>query len=328
MLGQVLAIADGLLWTRFALPFALNHINFYILEDGDGWAVIDTGVDDERTKEAWTSLLDGPLRGRPIRKLIVTHHHPDHIGLAGWLARRYDIPIHMTESEYLFARHLGQNSLFIDDEAYQRFYRGHGVAPEVADTVILQGRHYPRMVSELPPNYRQIREGESLSIGGRRFEIMSDGGHCSDMAMLLCRDEKLFLAADQVLLDISPNVSVMPINPEGDPLGIYLRSLARLKKVISDDVLVLPGHGRTFERSGARIDELIAHHASRCAIVGEACAAAPRTAAELVRSLFPRALDLHQLSFAFGETLAHVNMMIRDGRLRWISEGGVLRATA
>ena len=85
--GQLSEIAPGILWLRLPLPFRLNHINIFLIDDGDGWAVVDTGIANKVTREIWEALAAGPLARRRLTRLIVTHFHPDHIGLAGWLAR-------------------------------------------------------------------------------------------------------------------------------------------------------------------------------------------------------------------------------------------------
>jgi glyoxylase-like metal-dependent hydrolase (beta-lactamase superfamily II) len=326
--GSLVKVADGVLWTRFAIPFALSHVNVYLIEDGDEWAAVDTGLGDQATKDVWTALLSGPLGGRRLSRLIITHHHPDHMGLAGWLAEKFDAPIHMTEAEFLLAQHLNQNSNFIDERVYRGLYQRHGMPDHSADILISQGRRFKEMVAPIPWTYRQLAAGASLTIGARRFEILTGGGHSSEQAMLFSQKDGLFLAADQVLPRISPNISVMAVDPEGDPLGRYLRSLAQIKQVVPDGVLVLPGHHDPFRSLHERIDALARHHEDRCEIVEAACRSEPRTAAEVVPFLFPRALDPHQMSFAFSETLAHMNMMAGEGRLTWNVDQPAARAWA
>lgn len=326
--GAVVELTPGVLWARFAMPFALDHVNVFLLDDEGGWAVVDTGLGDEATRAAWRMLLAGPLQGQALTRLIITHHHPDHMGLAGWMAAEFDTPVHMTETEYLLAQYLSLDEREVDEEKHRSFYRRHGLDARYADTVISQGHCYRRMTTGFPWSYRQLMAGEEIRVGRRRFEIITGGGHSSDQAMLFCRADGILLAADQVLLRISPNISVTAVNPEADPLRQYLRSLAHLRASVPDGVLVLPGHNLPFRGLHARIGELIAHHETRCGIIAEACAGQARTAAELVPLLFLRALDPHQMSFAFSETLAHVNMMVRQGRLSWIGNGEVQRAIA
>jgi glyoxylase-like metal-dependent hydrolase (beta-lactamase superfamily II) len=318
-------VAPGLLWLRLSLPFRLDHVNIYLIEDGPGWAVVDTGLGDAPTREAWDHLLAGALAGRPLTCLIVTHCHPDHVGCAGWLSERLDLPVLMSQTEYLISENVHLDPAALEAVHYRRFYREHGLDETTTNGVVTRGHAYLKMVTGLPPTFRRVIAGETLRIGGREFSVLTGGGHSPEQVMLYCAAENLFLAADQVLARISPNVSVWAVDPEGDPLGIYLRSLDALRREIPADTLVLPGHNLPFHGLHNRIDELKRHHAARCDAITAACWQAPRSVADLVPVLFPRALDPHQMGFAFSETLAHVNSMLRDGRLEWTREHDAVR---
>lgn len=321
--GRPVEVAPGILWVRLALPFRLDHVNIYLIEDSAGWAVVDTGLDDGPTRATWEALLDGPLRGRPLTRVLVTHYHPDHMGLAGWLCARFGLPLLMSQTEYLvsLAIHLDPGAL--NAEPYRSFYRSHGLDEATTERLLTGGHRYLRMISGLPRTFRRLIAGETLRIGGRTFEVLTGGGHAPEQVMLFCPAERLLLCADQVLARISPNISVQAMDPEGDPLGIYLRSLAGLRRDIPPDVLVLPGHNLPFTGLRARIDELYAHHEARCLAIEGACRRAPCTAAELVPVVFRRAIDdPHQMGFAFSEVLAHVNYLLREHRLRPAAGGG------
>jgi glyoxylase-like metal-dependent hydrolase (beta-lactamase superfamily II) len=311
--GQPLEIAPGILWLRLALPFALNHVNIYLIEDGPGWAVLDTGINDARSRACWEALLDGPLAARPPTRLIVTHFHPDHVGLAGWLAERCGLELAMSRTEYLTTQLHRRWAEPPEIEARRAFFAANGLAEGPTDSVVQRDIGYRWLTTDLPLAYRRLVAGETITIGGRRFEVLTGGGHAAEQVMLLCREAGLFLPADQVLAKISPNVSVWPQEPQGDPLGEYLASLAGLLRTVPEDVLVLPAHNLPFRGLHARIRELSLHHDQRCQAVAEACGAAAVLPAEIVPRLFPRALDSHQTSFAFGETMAHVNYMLRRG---------------
>lgn len=325
--GETIEIAPGILWVRFALPFALNHVNIYLVEDGDGWAVIDTGLGDSDTMESWNFLLNGPLKGRPLTRIIGTHYHPDHIGLVGWMVERFDIPIYMTIGEYLLGLHYGHKDNSTYGDNHKNMYIRHGMEAGQVESVIGRGHNYRKLVTGLPDSYHRLVQGDVLDIGGRSFEIFTGGGHAPEQAMLFNRDEGIFLAADQILTKITPNISVSAMDPKGDPLGLYLRSLKEVKQSIPDGVLVLPGHQQPFVSLHNRIDELAEHHEMRCQIIEDACRNTAKTAAELVPLLFKRPLDDHQMTFAFTEALAHVNMMIEQKRLIWAETGNVWRAT-
>jgi glyoxylase-like metal-dependent hydrolase (beta-lactamase superfamily II) len=313
--GAVSEIAPGILWFRLALPFLLDHVNIYLIEDRQGWTLLDTGLGDLKTQHAWEELLAGPLKGRPIERIIVTHFHPDHVGSAGWLLKRLDVPLYMSATEYLMSLNMHLDPGALEAEHYRNFYRSHGLDPATTQNVVTKGHEYLRIVSGLPKTYRRLVAGDVLSVGGRQFEVLTGGGHSPEQIMLLNRTEKIFFAADQVLAKITPNVSVAAVDPEGDPLGIYLRSLRALKDTIGEDVLVLPGHQLPFRGLGARASQLERHHLLRCEAIARACRTAPRSAAELIPHIFERALDAHQMGFAFSEVLAHVNYMLRRGEL-------------
>jgi glyoxylase-like metal-dependent hydrolase (beta-lactamase superfamily II) len=309
--GTVREVAPGVLWARFDLPFRLNHVNVYLIEDGDGWMVVDTGIGLDSAKETWELLFAGPLRGRKLTGVVATHFHPDHVGLVGWLTERFGIPLHMPRTEFL-------TSLAIQHRAFaanRPFYEEHGLGQEATDLVVTNGHHYLRLVTGLPTQFQQLALGGQLMIGGRRFDIVTGGGHAPEQAMLYCVDENIFFSADQVLTKISPNISVQPMEPEADPLGEYLASLAQLRDIVAEDVLVLPGHHVPFTGLHVRASELAAHHAERCGLIADACRTEPRSATDLVPVVFTREMDPHQMGFAFSEVVAHVNCMRNRGEL-------------
>ncbi len=327
--GQTIEVAPGILWARMALPFLLDHVNIYFVDDGDGWALIDTGLGNKRTQAAWQPLLEGLLADRPLTRIIATHFHPDHVGAAGFLLQRFDVPLYMSATEYLQCLNLHLDPGALEAEHYRRFYLDHGLDAETTQLVVTGGHAYLKLMSGLSPTYHRVVAGDVLRIGGREFDVLTGGGHSPEEVMLVCRADKLFFSADQVLAKISPNVSVVAIDPEGDPLGQYQRSLNALSRDLDDDVLVLPGHNLPFYGLHTRIDELIAHHDSRCDRILRACRMAPRSAAELIPVVFSRKLDPHQMGFAFGEVLAHVNYMLRRGVLKQIKTAdGILRTVA
>ena len=320
--GEVQEIADGVLWSKIPLPYQLDHVNIYLVRDTGGWAVIDTGIRTDAALAAWHHLFDTALAGVTISKVIVTHFHPDHIGLAGWLCDRFDAPLLASLSTYMTSRVLSLSS----NEAAVRnrfdFYVRHGMSEEEAGVVAIQGGDYLRRVAELPATYLRLLADDTLQIGQRSFRVLSADGHAPEQIMLYCERDRLLFAADQVLERITPNVSVSPVEPSGDPLGHFLRSLRRLRDDLPADVLVLPGHRRPFRGLHQRTIELEAHHEERCDRIRAACAETPRTVADLVPLLFPRRLDPHQMGFAFSETLAHTNRLLRRGEL--VSDGNRL----
>jgi glyoxylase-like metal-dependent hydrolase (beta-lactamase superfamily II) len=315
--GEAIEVRPGVLWARLALPFRLDHVNIYLVEDGAGLALIDTGIDNAASRTAWEVLLQGPLSGRKLTRVIATHFHPDHIGLAGWLCERFDLSLAMSQTEYLIALNIRLDPQGLRSEPYRGFYRSHGLGGEATEILLGHGLNYLRMVSTPPRTFLRLNAEDRIAIGGREFDVMTGAGHSPEQVMLYSAADNLILSGDQILAKISPNVSVEAMDPDGDPLGLYLRSLDKLKRTLPEDVLVLPGHNLPFVGLRTRADELIAHHEARCMAILEACRTGPQTAADLVPVIFGRPIDdPHQLVFAFGEALAHVNAMIRGGRLR------------
>lgn len=315
--GDVIEVAPGVLWARFPMPFQLNHVNVYLIDDGNGWAVLDTGLGDETTRSVWEQLLAGPLRGRRLTRVIVSHFHPDHIGLAGWLAKRFDIPLITSQTTYLGCLNVSLAPGALEAKPYHEFYLRHGLDAHTAGLVLTRGHEYLKLVSELPLTFIRLAAGDTLDIGGRTFAIYTGDGHAPEQVMLYCAEEKLFLAADQVIAKISPNVSVWAVEPEGDPLGLYLRSLGALKSTLPPEAIVFPGHQFPFIGLHLRVDELIKLHGERCEAIFKACHHQTRSVADLVPVVFHRPLDPHQMGFAFSEVLAHVNFMVRNRKLAW-----------
>ncbi|MBR0810160.1 MULTISPECIES: MBL fold metallo-hydrolase [Bradyrhizobium] len=323
---EIVEVRPGVLWARLKLPFRLNHVNIYLLADGDGYAMVDTGFGNEETIEAWTKLFDGPLKGITITRLIVTHSHPDHVGLAGWVVERFNCPLVMSQVEYLQSVYHQNRGTAERQEAQRLFFRRHGMDESLTEKLLGRGQDYLKRVSVLPPSYRRISHGDDVVIGTRRFKVITGGGHALDQVMLYCADDKLFLSADQVLSKISPNVSVWAVEPDQNSLGEYLASLASLTTTLPYDVLVLPGHGVPFYGLKTRIKQLADHHEERCRLIAEACREVPQTSRALVPVVFNKhVLDEHQMGFAAGELVAHVNYMIVEGRLTAETKDGVLQ---
>jgi glyoxylase-like metal-dependent hydrolase (beta-lactamase superfamily II) len=317
-------IVPGLFGVRLALPFALDHVNLWLLADGQGWTVIDAGLGDERTRALWETLLAGFLRGRPITRVVATHFHPDHMGLAGWLCARTGADLWTSRTEWLTGRMLAQDTSDGFVEAGRAFDRRAGLTDEQLEARARRGNLYRTRALAPPPAYVRLREGDRLRIDGSEWQVLVGRGHAPEMLCLYSATSSVLIAADQILPRISPNVGVWPAEPLADPLDDFLTSLAAFR-ALPDDCLVLPSHGQPFHGLHARIDQLIGHHEERLARTLEACAA-PATVVEIIPALFDRQLDAHQLGFALGETLAHVNYLVAQERLaRRLDDDGRLR---
>lgn len=325
--GTVMTVADGVRWVRMPLPFALNHVNLYLIDDGDGWVLIDCGIADDRTRDLWTAILENQLDGRPITQIVVTHYHPDHMGSAGWLMERTPAQLWMTRSEWLSAR-----AIRLDDteellDGIVGFYRRTGLSEtDVADMRTL-GNSYRRMVSPIPLTFNRLAPDTVLEIGGRKWVVVIASGHSPEHACLYCPEAGLMLGGDFLLPRISPNISVWWNEPDGNPLQDYLRFLDSLDP-IADDTLVLPSHDRPFRGLKPRAVDLSAHHDQRLDLAAQVCRT-PSTAIDVMNAMFQRKMDAHQTRFAVGESLAHLNFLIDQGRLaRHLGDDGAWRYLA
>lgn len=318
--GSALEVAPGVLWVRMPLPFALDHINLWLLRDGAGWAAVDTGIALDGVKNHWRQLLSS----YSLQRQIVTHWHPDHLGLAGWLAQETGARLWITQGEYLTAQMVyGQIGSF-GVPAMVALFRQHGLDDTRIQAQVDRGNAYQRNSSPAPATYRRLFDGEHIAIGGHDWRVMVGYGHSAEHAALYCADLKLLISGDMLLPRITTNISVMASNPDGNPLGLFLDSIARFKQ-LPNDTLVLPSHGTPFRGMQGRILALGQHHRERF----DALLAAidrPMTAAELVPVLFARPLDdSFQVMFAMGETMAHLNYLEHTQQIMRTEANGIIR---
>jgi glyoxylase-like metal-dependent hydrolase (beta-lactamase superfamily II) len=311
------------------LPFALNHINLWLLEDilegKPAWTIVDSGLGNDATRAHWEEIFATRIAARPVHRVIATHYHPDHAGNAGWLCRRFGAGLWMTQAEYLTAHAVRDRAAGYSAESTLALYRENGVDGERQASMGTRGNVYAAQVTELPSAYRRMMEGDRLSIGGRHWRVILGYGHAPEHASLYCEETKTLISGDMLLPKISTNVSVWSIEPHGNPLKQFLESIQRYRELPAD-VLVLPSHGLPFRGAHARVAELEAHHVARLAELEAACAAGPRSGAEVLEVLFPRKLDVHQMFFAMGETLAHLHYLHEAGRAsQEVGADGVVR---
>lgn len=306
------------------LPFALDHINLWVLQDGAGLTLIDSGLNTDITRSLWERLFQDSFAGRPVRRVIVTHFHPDHFGLAGWLVQRFGIELWTTEAEYLAAKTVHAELPGHTREAWIAFFARHGLDDARQQALRQQTHSYRGAVSEPPASFRRILDGDVIEIDARRWHVMVGYGHAPEHAALYCDELGILISGDMVLPKISTNVSVWASEPEGDPLALFLRSVQRYAG-LPEETLILPSHGLPFYGLQQRAAALQEHHRLRLEEVLNACNR-PVCAADVLPVLFRRQLDTHQISFAMGEAIAHLNYLLYQRRVvRDLDADGVLR---
>jgi glyoxylase-like metal-dependent hydrolase (beta-lactamase superfamily II) len=322
--GRLLQVAEGIFWLRMPLPFSLDHINLWVLDGGDHWAIVDTGFPLPEAKMRWSALFEGPLAGKPVGRVIVTHYHPDHIGLAGWLAAEKSAPLWISQGDYLTSRMIYEDVGPFSVARMVALFCQHGLAESAATAFVQRGNAYKTGIWPHPLAYRQLFAGDPLKIGDHTWRTIVGYGHAAEHMSLYCDELRVLISGDMLLPRISTNIAVQAVNPDGDPLRLFLASIDAFL-ALPADTLVLPAHGRPFRGIHDRVAQLHAHHVERCNVLLNACKGKAASAAELIPVLFERELDdIHQTMFAMGEAIAHLNYLWHAGRLRRTEKNGVL----
>lgn len=343
--GTVMPVTPGIGWVRMPLPFALDHINLWLIEDvverampprQAVWTVIDCGIGNDTSKAHWETIFDTALQDKPIHRVLCTHCHPDHFGLANWLCEggdraRWQARLWMTLGEYATGRLFASTDTGsgAGGAAAALHMKRHGFDDAVAlEQIAHKAAYYPKLVPSVPHRFRRMTGGDMVRIGEHDWRVIIGYGHSPEHAALYNASLKVLIAGDMVLPRISTNVSVFDLEPEGDPLGGFLESLRRYDDLPAD-TLVLPSHGKPFRGLHVRLRQLRDHHAARLAEVEAACrppAGRPMSAADILPIMFRRPLDTHQTTFALGEALAHLHYLWYRGVLERIEDDdGVFR---
>lgn len=320
-------VAPGVLRINSPLPFrGLKQVNLWLIEDLDGWTMVDCGFGSAEVRAQLEAVWAQALGGKPVTRLFVTHFHPDHMGNCGWISRRWGIRPHMTSFEWMAAQ-LAHRDLYTDDvPSSAAFFARHGLSRDQIDVYRAGFLLYSDCV-DMPDDYVSLSHGDLLQIGGRDWRVVVGAGHSPALAGLFCEASGVYIAGDQILPKITPNISVVHWDPLGDPLKLYLESLARIRLIVPDEVLVLPSHRAPFHGLHGRLDELSAHHRERLDFIrGLVDNREPITAAECMRELFGFVLDGQQVFFAMGEALAHLNHLRGLGELEMLEDGDGRRA--
>ena len=358
-MGRTITVAPGVKWIRMSLPFALNHINLWLLRDEingvQGWSIVDCCIHQDEAKAQWESIFANELEGLPVLRVIVTHMHPDHIGLADWLCKRWDAPLWISATDYQVARFGCMGPTAFGGERAAAFFAAHGLNdPDTVAQIRGRTHYFPSLVPSVPEQYHRMLDGGTVTIGKNTWRCISGYGHAPEHIALYCgalamapkvpaapapqggapglgaarRPGGVLIGGDMMLPRISTNVSVYEQEPEANALALFLDSIDKFK-ALPEDTLVLPSHGKPFTGMHIRIGQLHDHHRDRLAEVMQACRTRACSAADIIPVLFTRAMDLHQTTFAIGESIAHLHALWFEGKLtRQINADGVIRFAA
>jgi glyoxylase-like metal-dependent hydrolase (beta-lactamase superfamily II) len=315
--GVKFEVAPGIFWVRMPLPFALDHINLWLVREEQSWTLIDCGISSDQIKALWEVIFANHLEGLPISRILCTHMHPDHIGLSGWIQDKYpNARLWMTMGEYSFGRVLSAVMPGANGSSSADHFRRHGMTDEIMLAAIRarDNNYFSSLVPSMPLRFHRIRGDEFIAMGARQWRVIIGTGHSPEHAALYCEKDRLLISGDMVLPRISTNVSVFDIEPESNPVTWYVNSLKAYQDCAAD-TLVFPSHGRPFKNLHVRIKQLTDHHEDRLHVVLEACKKAPQSAADIVPVMFNRKFDTHQMTFALGESLAHLHALMYTGEV-------------
>lgn len=323
-IGQPFEVAPGVHWLRLPLPFALDHINVWLLEEANQYTLVDTGVGLPNVQAIWAGLSEKLFKNKPLGRIIVTHAHPDHIGMAGPLARQFGLQVHMSAAEYFIARSLCANLPGFDGQTLGNFLAEHGLAHEqkAEETREARGGLFARLVPEPPLSFHRIQEGDVLTIGGHDWRCLTGFGHSPEHISLVSESQQLMISGDMLLPTISTNVSVYGTEPEGNPLKAFLASVQRMAE-LPNTLTVLPSHGVPFKGVHDRCAQLLRHHDHRLSELRDALRNGPLSARQAIAVLFKREMDGHQMSFAMGEAIAHLHHLWHAGQAKRVQVDGV-----
>lgn len=309
--GEAREVAQGILWARLPLPFRLNHVNVWLIEEDDGWTVIDTGCATPEILAAWEALLAGPMRGKPVARVVATHGHVDHIGLAGWMVSRFEADFVGTFAEWMWARVSHMHEVPGASLAHHGYLVRNGFDDAAAAHLVRSRRRFVDLSSPIPASISEIRDGETVRMGGRDWRVIVTRGHAFEHASFHDAASNILIAGDHLLPKISPVIAVYEMAPKADPLGDYLASFPQFDGV-AGDALILPSHGSPYHGIRTRIVELQDHHRKRLDATAQLLRR-PQSAVDLAKAMFPHVEGPDNIGFALGETLAHVNHLVRKG---------------
>ena len=312
--GELVEVGPGIFWLRMPLPISLNHINLWLLEEQDGWTIVDTGMATEETKALWEEIFSTYLNSKPVTRVIVTHMHFDHLGLAGWLVEKWGATLCMSRAEYLSSRVILEEIKADPPESTVAFFKAAGVDEKILDDFKLRFNDRANFASPLPSHYRRLHDNEVLQIGSLQWAVVMGEGHSPEHACLLCKSLNILIAGDQILPRITPNISVRPDEPGANPLQSWLDTCEYLNRHLDKDVLILPSHGDPFYGAHIRLQDMLEEHKKGLQDLLEFCSQ-PRSVTEVFPVLFRSEINTGNMVIAVGEAIAHLNYLLDTGEL-------------
>jgi len=310
--GELTDVLPGLFWVRLPVPTPPNHVNCWLLDNGPGWTLVDCGMNTDDIFEIWDKLRRGLLRSRPLQNLTLTHAHLDHFGFAGYLVKESKCAVRLPLAEWLNGWKMWHEREEGPDEQFTSFMKRNGASDDDAASIIGSLRRSNYLGLRPPREFIRIRDGDVVAMGQREWRVITAGGHSPEHASFYCESDKILIAGDQILSHMTPSVIVPAAQPDANPMKEYLDSLMRLE-TLPPDTLVLPSHGLPFRALHTRLAQMREHHLVRlddvaCVVTGKT------TAFAVAQEVFPRVLYANPRQ-AFGEALAHLNMLASTGRL-------------
>lgn len=324
--GTMREVAPGVYWLAMPLPMSLKFINLYLLDDGDGWYIVDTGIRGEETRELWKTVFDTQLDGRPVKSVICTHMHPDHTGQAGFICQHWQSTLMMSFSEYYQARSMGAMWSSGDNWQMEQYFVRAGIERDFMEQMRANRSNFTPEPEDhpIPPSFIRLVDGDSLQIGDNEWTVITGSGHSPEHVCLYSKSLRLLISGDQILPVITSNVSVQPTEPFGNPMLGWMASHERFKELLPNDILVLPAHNLPFYGVHERLQQLIDHHDDRMLILEENCVE-PQVAVDLLPHLFARELEGHSRFMALGECIAHLHCLMTHNRIERFLDGEVYK---
>ncbi len=318
-MDSIVEVSPNIFQVRVPIPFPLRNVQCYLVRETDGWTMVDTGLNYPAALEAWDGAFRAlRMKPRDIRRIVLTHTHPDHFGLAGHFQRLADAPVYALNEEIeIIPREWPPEEIAIP--LLSRFFRHHGAPDQVLGRVAGRSREVIEMTNPLPVLV-PLHEGEDIRIGGQPYRVIWVPGHADGHLVLYRRSDGLMFIGDHVLMKITPNIALWP-QLEFNPLQKYLASLDKISQFKTQ--IALPGHRAIVHDVPARVAEIKQHHQVR---LHETLVAAGKgnNGYQVARALFPHLVTADDIRLGMIEALSHLEYLTQAGKLERL-EGAVMR---